>query len=82
MLGTLVAEPARFGLDLIMPTFFAAMLVPLWRGAKATRLGRAVPWAVAGVVALIVAELVEGWWFIIAGAIAGSIAAGLRGDDG
>ena len=82
VLGTLVAEPARFGLDLIMPTFFAAMLVPLWRGAKATRLGRAVPWAVAGVVALIVAELVEGWWFIVAGALAGSIAAGLRGDDG
>lgn len=82
LLGTLVAEPARLGLDLIMPTFFAAMLVPLWRAMHGARFGRALPWAVAGVVGLAVAALVPGWWFIVAGALAGSIAAGLRGGDG
>jgi predicted branched-subunit amino acid permease len=50
--------------------------VPLWRGARA-----AVPWAVAGLTALAVAARVPGWWFMIAGALAGSVAAGLI-DDG
>jgi predicted branched-subunit amino acid permease len=70
-LGALVAQPQRFGFDLVLPIFFAAMLVPLWRGPR-----RAVSWALAGAVALIVARLVPGWWFIVAGALAGSIAAG------
>ena len=70
-LGALVADPKRFGLDLILPIFFAAMLVPLWRGAM-----RTVPWAIAGAVALAAAALVPGWWFIVIGALAGSAAAG------
>ena len=32
--GGLVANPQRFGIDLILPIFFVAMLVPLWRGAR------------------------------------------------
>jgi 4-azaleucine resistance transporter AzlC len=69
--GALIADPRRYGIDLVMPIFFAAMLIPLWRGAR-----RGVSWLVAGVVALIVQHLVGGWWFIVAGAIAGSIAGG------
>ena len=69
--GALVADPRRYGIDLVMPIFFAAMLIPLWRGAR-----RGVSWLVAGVVALIVQHLVGGWWFIVAGAIAGSVAGG------
>jgi len=75
-LGTLIAEPARFGLDLIMPTFFAAMLVPLWRGQR-----RALPWLVAAAVSLAVAHLVEGWWFIVAGALAGSLSGAFIDDE-
>ena len=71
LLGALIAEPARFGLDLIMPIFFVAMLVPLWRGPR-----RAIPWAVAGLVALLVQILVPGFWFIIAGALAGALCGG------
>jgi predicted branched-subunit amino acid permease len=74
-LGTLIAAPARYGLDLIMPTFFAAMIVPLWRGSR-----RALPWLVAASVSLAVAYSVEGWWFIVAGAIAGSVAGGFIDD--
>jgi 4-azaleucine resistance transporter AzlC len=74
-LGTLIAEPARYGLDLIMLTFFAAMMVPLWRGRR-----RALSWLVAGAVALVVAQLVEGWWFIVAGALAGSVSGGFIDD--
>ena len=71
LLGALVSDQRAFGLDVIMPAFFVAMLVPLWRGAR-----RALPWAVAGGVALLVAALVPGWWFIIAGSLAGGIAGG------
>nr|WP_284701318.1 AzlC family ABC transporter permease [Rhodoplanes tepidamans] len=75
LLGTLVAEPRRWGIDLIMPVFFAAMLVPLWRGRRA-----AVPWVVAGAVALAVERLVGGWFFIVAGAVAGAVTGGLMDD--
>jgi predicted branched-subunit amino acid permease len=69
LVGDLVKNPQRFGLDLVLPIFFAAMLVPLWRGRR-----RALGWMVAGAVAWVTAHFVAGYWFIIAGAIAGSIA--------
>lgn len=72
LLGALVTDQKAFGLDVIMPAFFVVMLVPLWRGAR-----RAIPWVVAGGVALAVAALVPGWWFIMAGSVAGAAAGGL-----
>jgi predicted branched-subunit amino acid permease len=71
LLGALVSDQKAFGLDVIMPAFFVAMLVPLWRGARG-----AIPWAVAGAVALVVAAVIPGWWFIMAGSLAGGIAGG------
>lgn len=68
LLGSFIADPKRFGFDLMLPIFFAAMFVPLWRGAR-----RAIGWVIAGVVALAVSYLVPGWWFIVAGALTGSI---------
>jgi predicted branched-subunit amino acid permease len=67
--GALVEEPRRFGLDLILPIFFSAMLVPFWTGWRP-----ALPWAVAGVVALVVHAVLPGYAFIIAGALAGAAA--------
>ncbi|MFL9826767.1 AzlC family ABC transporter permease [Rhodoplanes sp. SY1] len=74
-LGTLIADPRRWGLDFVMPVFFGAMLVPLWRGRRA-----ALPWIVAGVVALVVERLAGGWTFIVAGALAGAVTGGLVDD--
>jgi 4-azaleucine resistance transporter AzlC len=71
LLGTLASDQRAFGLDMILPAFFVAMLVPLWRGAH-----RAIPWAIAGGTALLVAALIPGWWFIMAGAVAGALAGG------
>ena len=71
LLGGMVSDPARFGLDLALPAFFAAMLVPLWKGPR-----WAVTWLIAGLTALAVSAFVPGWWFIIVGALAGSIAGG------
>jgi 4-azaleucine resistance transporter AzlC len=73
--GALIADPRRFGIDLVMPIFFAAMLVPLWRGTR-----RAGAWVVAGAVAVLVQSIAGGWWFVVAGAIAGSIAGGFLDD--
>jgi len=71
LLGGLIAEPRQFGLDLALPAFFAAMLVPLWRGPR-----WAIAWAIAGATAWLTSLVVAGWWFIIAGALAGSLAGG------
>ena len=73
--GTMIADPRRYGIDLVMPIFFAAMLIPLWRGGRA-----AVAWIVAGVVAVAVHQLAGGWWFIVAGAVAGSVVGGYLDD--
>ncbi len=74
--GSLVPDPQAIALDLVVPVFFAAMLVPLWRGPK-----RALAWAVAGVVALAFYFFVEGWWYVIAGSVAGIVAGGFVDDD-
>jgi branched chain amino acid efflux pump len=66
--GALVADPRKIALDLVLPIFFAAMLVPLWSGRR-----RAVGWAIAGAIALATERLVPGWWFVITGALAGSL---------
>jgi predicted branched-subunit amino acid permease len=76
LLGALVPDPRAIALDLVMPVFFATMLVPLWRGKR-----RAIPWVVAGVVALAVNYFVEGWWHVIAGSLAGIVAGGFVDDE-
>ncbi|KIZ35596.1 MULTISPECIES: AzlC family ABC transporter permease [Rhodopseudomonas] len=75
LLAEQLADPKKYGVDLVMPAFFAALLVPAWKGPR-----RAIPWAVSGVVALTVHWLAPGWWFIIAGAASGAISAGLMDD--
>jgi predicted branched-subunit amino acid permease len=73
--GAMIADPRRFGIDLIIPIYFTAMLVPIWPGAR-----RAIPWAVAGAVALIVERFIPGWWYIICGALAGAVSGGFVDD--
>ena len=70
-LGNLITRPERFGLDLVLPIFFVAMLVPLWTGTR-----NAMPWVVAGLVALIAQYLLSGHWYIVIGALAGAISGG------
>ncbi len=72
LLAEQLADPKKYGVDLVMPAFYAAMLVPAWKGPR-----RALPWVISGAVALAVHWAVPGWWFIIAGALSGSVCAGL-----
>ena len=76
LLGALISNPWQFGLDFVMPAFFSAMLVPLWRGKR-----MAAAWVIAAVVALLTSMLISGWWFVITGALAGSIAAGFLAEQ-
>ncbi len=62
------------------PLFFAALaafvsvLAQMWRG-----MGDLLPWAVAACVASLVAQILPGtFWYIVAGALAGSITGGIR----
>ncbi len=72
LLAEQLADPKKYGVDLAMPAFYAAMLVPAWKGFRP-----AIPWVIAGAVALVVHWLVPGWWFIIVGALSGAVSAGL-----
>ena len=76
LLGAFIADPKRFGFDLMLPIFFAAMFVPLWRGVR-----RAIGWAIAGAVALLVSYAIPGWWFIVVGALTGSILGAFIDDE-
>lgn len=71
-LGHLLADPKRFAIDMVMPLTFTAMSVGLFR----LRRDRLV-WPIAAGVAVITAQLAEGYWFIVTGALAGSLAAGV-----
>jgi predicted branched-subunit amino acid permease len=75
-LGASVADPGAFGLDLVMPAFFTAMLVPLWRGSR-----RAIGWLVAAAVALVTDLTVGGVWFVFTGSVAGAVAGGFVADE-
>jgi predicted branched-subunit amino acid permease len=70
LLAERIANPKTFGIDLLVPAFFAAFLIPSWRGVQ-----RAIPWVISALVAAAVDWLTPGYWFIIAGAVAGSASA-------
>lgn len=78
LLAERIANPRTWGIDLLVPAFFAAFLIPSYRGVQ-----RAIPWVISGIVAVAVDWLTPGYWFIIAGAVAGSGSAAFigSGDD-
>jgi len=76
MFSNWLTNPRAFGIDLLLPIFFATLLIPAWRGAR-----RAVPWLIAGIVAVLAQWIVPGYWYIIAGAVSGALAAGVIVDD-
>lgn len=74
-LGAAVGDPHAFGLDLVVPAFFMAMLVTLWRGKRP-----AIAWLVSGGVAIAADWLFGSFWYLIAGALAGGIVGGFVDD--
>ncbi|RDV04790.1 AzlC family ABC transporter permease [Undibacter mobilis] len=73
--GAAVGNPKQFGIDLVVPAFFVAMMVPLWRGAR-----RSYGLIVGALAAALTYYLLGGVWYLIVGAVAGCIA-GVFNDD-
>ena len=72
--GSALHVPANHPLFFAALAIFVSTLALMWRG-----LGDAMPWVVAICVAMAVSHLFPGtFWHIVAGALAGSVAGGLR----
>lgn len=75
LVGAVISDPAKWGLDFAFPAVFAALLVGMWKGKS-----NLLPWIVAAAVALVTAYLLPGQWYIVSGGIVGSIVGGLQRD--
>jgi len=73
--GSLVSDPKAWGLDVVMPAFFIALLIPLWKGKRQT-----ISWAIAGGVAVLTWYELGGYWGILTGAISGALAGAFLDD--
>ena len=74
--GSLLTDPKRFGVDLIVPLYFVALLAPTLELSR-----RSLAWISAGLTAIAVFYLVPGHWYVIVGALTGAIVGGLIGDE-
>jgi len=75
-LGTLIRDPAGWGLDFAFTAAFLALLTGMWRGRSDL-----MPWSVAAVVATATSILLPGKWYILLGGLAGSLSGSLRSAD-
>jgi len=69
VLGAVIDDPTRYGLDFAFTATFLALLLGMWKGR-----GDLVPWIAGALIAMVTARLVEGNWYIIAGGLGGSFA--------
>lgn len=75
-LGGVIQDPAQWGLDFAITAVFIALLVGLWRGKQDI-----LPWIVAAIVATAAAHWLPGKWYILLGALAGSLIGVVRHAD-
>lgn len=73
-IGALIADPREYGLDLLIAFTFAVTLTPLL-----ARTRDYLPFVVGASVGLAASFIVEGFWFVPIGAIAGAVAAAIVG---
>jgi 4-azaleucine resistance transporter AzlC len=69
LLGAVIDDPTKYGLDFAFTATFLALLLGMWKGK-----GDLVPWLVAALAAIISAKLIPGNWYIIIGGLVGSLA--------
>ena len=74
--GSLLVDPKRFGVDLIVPLYFVALLAPTLELSR-----RSLSWILAGTTAVAVYYLLPGHWYVIVGALTGAIVAGFMRDE-
>lgn len=72
-LGQVLGDTRRLGLDFILPGYFVVMAFGLWRGTSDL-----LPLAAASLAALVSQHLIAGQWYMLIGALAGSLAAAIH----
>jgi 4-azaleucine resistance transporter AzlC len=66
--GSLLGDLSRFGLDAVMVSYFAAIVVGQWKGRRDL-----APFATAAAVAVAATYILPPGWHIVAGALAGGV---------
>ena len=69
LIGATLPAGVRVGLDFAITAVFLALIVGMWKGRASL-----LPWTVAAVTAIAAAHWLPGKWYILAGALAGSLA--------
>ncbi|MPZ11645.1 MAG: branched-chain amino acid ABC transporter permease [Kiloniellaceae bacterium] len=67
--GSVLQDPARYGLDFAFTAVFLTLLVSLWKGKRSL-----YPWLAAALVAVAAHQLLPGVWYIALGGLAGTLA--------
>jgi len=71
--GQALGDPRIFGIDFMLAAFFTTMAVAFFR-----RAGGVVPLVVGMIAAIVIERTIPGPWYILGGALAGSLAGALR----
>jgi len=74
--GSVVSDPATYGLDFMLTAVFIAIAVGLWDGTSNLR-----PWIPAFAVAVLAAQYLPGRWYILLGGLAGCLVEVARFDN-
>jgi predicted branched-subunit amino acid permease len=80
LVGSLVSgaipDPKRLGLDFAFVAVFLALLVGMWRGRSSV-----LPWLAAALAAVLAQRLLPGTWYILVGALVGTLVAVVQHAD-
>ena len=77
ILGTGLEDPERWGLDFAFAAVFLVLLTGLWKGPRRSLL----PWMAAGVAAVAGEAWLPGAWYILTGALTGTLVGVLQGES-
>ena len=76
-IGSALQDPRAWGLDFAFTAIFIGIVAGFWKGPRT-----GFVMAASGVVAALVYRLIDGPWYVIAGALAGMAIAALRPTEG
>jgi 4-azaleucine resistance transporter AzlC len=71
-----IPDPKRLGLDFAFAAVFLALLVGMWRGRSSI-----LPWLSAALTAVLAQRLLPSTWYILVGALVGTLVAVVRHAD-
>jgi 4-azaleucine resistance transporter AzlC len=74
--GSALGDLSRRGLDFAITAIFTALLIGMWRGRSDLW-----PWLVSAGVALITWHLLPGTWYIVCGALSGTVTGAVLDDE-